>query len=912
MDGTGRDGKKADERSGIARILEERAKLDQLIQSEFTKRLTVMFTDIKGSTAFYDSRGDIDGRVMVHRHNEIVLPAIAVANGTLIKTIGDATLSVYQAPADGVKAAIAIQRSLREYNAGRTGQEQIHVRIGLNHGLGIQEESDVFGDVVNVAARVESLADGDQIFITDDLYREVRSTDEFIFRLVKTVELKGKRDPLRLYRVLWHEEEISLGKTRKMEGAAAGSDGMFVIEASVTGGKLKVSGFERAGGRETAVKEYEEIAYDAEEVKAATEGIVDLLNRANRRGRVGTELLVGMKEHGRRLFGGLLPRQLRERLEKTDCRNLMVSIDDNLVHIPWELLHDGRSFFCQRFSMGRTVSTRQRVSARARAIGTPLKVQILADPCGDLKAAQSEGLRIRDEIAPLDDLLDVSLKTAEIDGCYVRAKLKNFDVVHYAGHAEHDALRPEESGWLLKDGKFSAAQVVAMAGVMPMPALIFSNACRSGQTDQWRLDEHYERKIFGLANAFLLAGVQHYIGTFWEIPDEAGQHFAVAFYRSLAAGVPIGEAMRRARQSLVDAYGEDRMLWASYMLYGDPGTRYVSSGTEALRDPEEVAGTRGEPLGADTGSVTGREDVRLGRKSRNTLVAAAALLALTAAVAGFLLKGGGEKEAVTTVVHQPTPSPQAAGSEERSRRIDTLIAGLAKDFREGRTGGAATNRDDWTTKPLTIVFMDIRPGGPDVDRMTALLSQKIQDGGRASVVERELLAKLLEELQLSGSALADPATALKIGRVLSARLIVAGSVLADKKSQTVLLRFVDTETTAVLKVIAAESGGSGMSGEVIDTLSARITDFMKTGLPARGRVVAVDGDACQVNLGRAHGLKEGDRLEVVSERRRGSGLYQVVGEILITELGPDESTCRITGGKPAVTAGAKVREKPVG
>ena len=127
-----------------------------------------MFTDIKGSTSFYEQRGDLDGRMMVHRHNEMVLPIIEANRGKLIKTIGDATMSQYDDPADGVRAAIQIQLKLKAHNDAKTAGEQIHVRIGLNTGLGIVEEKDVFGDVVNVAARVESLADGGEILVTDD------------------------------------------------------------------------------------------------------------------------------------------------------------------------------------------------------------------------------------------------------------------------------------------------------------------------------------------------------------------------------------------------------------------------------------------------------------------------------------------------------------------------------------------------------------------------------------------------------------------------------------------------------------------------------------------------------------------------------------------------------------------------
>jgi len=88
----------------IEQILEERARLDSLLKEHFSRQVAIMFTDIKGSTAYYEIHGDIDGRLMVHRHNEIVLPVISENRGTLLKTIGDATMSAYDDPA-GVTAA---------------------------------------------------------------------------------------------------------------------------------------------------------------------------------------------------------------------------------------------------------------------------------------------------------------------------------------------------------------------------------------------------------------------------------------------------------------------------------------------------------------------------------------------------------------------------------------------------------------------------------------------------------------------------------------------------------------------------------------------------------------------------------------------------------------------------------------
>ena len=136
------------------------------------------------------------------------------------------------------------------------------------------------------------------------------------------------------------------------------------------------------------------------------------------------------------------------------------------------------------------------------------------------------------------------------------------------GMLTYDAQNPSESGWLLSDGMLKAGEIAAMGGLQPMPALVFSNACQSGQTDGWMVDDQ-EQRIFGLANAFLLSGVQHYIGTFWETVDEPSSQFAKRFYSTIAEGKSIGTSLRDARQA-PSATGSESLAWANYMLYGDP------------------------------------------------------------------------------------------------------------------------------------------------------------------------------------------------------------------------------------------------------------------------------------------------------------------------------------------------------
>src|SRR5262249_5743070 len=149
--------------SELDEILRKRQELDQIIDNRFKHTVAVLFTDIVGSTSYFSTRGDLEGRLMIQRHNDLLIPLLSKHQGKLIRTIGDALMVSFGDPANAVACAVGMQEALTQYNAKAFAPDQIHIRIGINVGLSIVEAGDIYGDVVNVAARVESLAEGDQI-----------------------------------------------------------------------------------------------------------------------------------------------------------------------------------------------------------------------------------------------------------------------------------------------------------------------------------------------------------------------------------------------------------------------------------------------------------------------------------------------------------------------------------------------------------------------------------------------------------------------------------------------------------------------------------------------------------------------------------------------------------------------------
>lgn len=197
----------------LDKLIEELERIDGLIKKKYTKTITVMFTDLKGSTSIGDSKGDIVSRRLIKKHNDIVLPIIAETKGVLVKTMGDGTLSYFDHAADAVSAAVRIQTEINNSNRSQQNDIPIELRIGLHTGTGIVEPNDIFGDVVNVASRFQSQADPGGIVISEKTYEALEDKNEFYCRHIKTTGLKGKKEAFKIFKVFWDEREIEQDKT---------------------------------------------------------------------------------------------------------------------------------------------------------------------------------------------------------------------------------------------------------------------------------------------------------------------------------------------------------------------------------------------------------------------------------------------------------------------------------------------------------------------------------------------------------------------------------------------------------------------------------------------------------------------------------------------------------------------------
>lgn len=262
---------------------------------------------------------------------------------------------------------------------------------------------------------------------------------------------------------------------------------------------------------------------------------------------------------------------------------------------------------------------------------------------------------------------------------------------------------------------------------------------------------------------------------------------------------------------------------------------------------------------------------------------------------------------------------------ERQKRVDTLVAELTDRFRKGNAANLPP-ADAWSSRPMTVAFLGFKPTGGALLRegMPELLQQEITQNllsaGRASIVEREMMEKLLTELKLGSSDLADPETALKLGKILAARLIVTGSLVSVPNGIRFSLRMIDPETSAIRIAYADEmSAGKNLTSMALQT-ARTIARKMKEQYPLKGKIASVEGDGeVSVNLGARHGLKPGTKLRIIDEgepivvdgktighRKKKIGLLEIV------EVDEGVSFGKLKERKAAIQKDQKVLEEAEG
>lgn len=283
---------------------------------------------------------------------------------------------------------------------------------------------------------------------------------------------------------------------------------------------------------------------------------------------------VELEKAGKYAFGHLIPARIQLLLGGSPADHLRLDLDERLIDLPWEVIHDGSEFLCLKYALGRRLMSDQTFEPPHHHPRTAAdtRVLIVADPTRDLPAARREGHEVarllRDKCGmAVDEFISTPITKKDF-----LLSLKDYDLVHFAGHASHESNSPDESCLVFEDGEIQAFEIARFLASRS-PAVVFLNACWSAE--ELRNPESYSPMMRGLGRTFLYAGVTAFLGYLVPVPDDSATQFAISFYEALAQGQTIGESSRQARIHCRNPEMSNDLTWSSAVLYGDPAVRAI-------------------------------------------------------------------------------------------------------------------------------------------------------------------------------------------------------------------------------------------------------------------------------------------------------------------------------------------------
>ncbi len=171
--------------------------------------VTILFTDMEGSTALTQRLGDAKAQDILREHNTVIRDALKAHGGSEIKHTGDGIMASFGSASRALNCAVAIQQAFTPPDPSLSVRAEtpysVRVRIGLNAGEPVAEERDLFGTAVQLAARICARAEPGQV-LAANVVRELAAGKGFLFSDHGDVALRGFEDPVRLYEVRWASE----------------------------------------------------------------------------------------------------------------------------------------------------------------------------------------------------------------------------------------------------------------------------------------------------------------------------------------------------------------------------------------------------------------------------------------------------------------------------------------------------------------------------------------------------------------------------------------------------------------------------------------------------------------------------------------------------------------------------------
>lgn len=179
--------------------------------------MAVLFADVSGSTRLYELLGDTRAFAAINGRLDLLRDVTVAHGGRVVKTIGDEIMAVLPSADAAVQAACEMQSEVTAQPP--VEDTRIEIRIGLHFGSVLETDGDVFGDTVNIAARMAKIAKGGQIITSDATVSMLHPMIQTTARMLDALTVKGKAEDIHVFEILWHESEettMMVGRTHGM------------------------------------------------------------------------------------------------------------------------------------------------------------------------------------------------------------------------------------------------------------------------------------------------------------------------------------------------------------------------------------------------------------------------------------------------------------------------------------------------------------------------------------------------------------------------------------------------------------------------------------------------------------------------------------------------------------------------
>jgi class 3 adenylate cyclase/tetratricopeptide (TPR) repeat protein len=192
---------------GVTSLME--AHPDVTVQS-----VAVLMTDVMGTNRYFQAHGSKAGTEMLEGQHEIISSAVAAHDGLMVDTVGDSAMACFADPNEAIRAAIRVQHMISARNEWTGNAHKIFVRIGVNYGSSVAGEDDPYAHIINVASIFADLSDGNQILVSQEVYKLAANQQHIHFELVNPWQKRQIPKDLTIYKVIWDRSAEFLAPTR--------------------------------------------------------------------------------------------------------------------------------------------------------------------------------------------------------------------------------------------------------------------------------------------------------------------------------------------------------------------------------------------------------------------------------------------------------------------------------------------------------------------------------------------------------------------------------------------------------------------------------------------------------------------------------------------------------------------------